>query len=55
VTIRTDRTLSDTLGPWPERGGAVALVALVVAAALRGRRDRVEQPVSVHTTKDHVD
>jgi apolipoprotein N-acyltransferase len=55
VAIRTDRTLSDTLGPWPERGGAVALVALVVAAALRGRRDRVEQPVSVHTTKDHVD
>ena len=55
VTIRTERTLADTLGPWPELGGAVALVALVLAAGLRGRRDRVEHPVSVHTTKDHVD
>ncbi|MFC7492325.1 MULTISPECIES: apolipoprotein N-acyltransferase [unclassified Knoellia] len=55
VTIRTDRTVSDQLGPWPERLGAVALLAFVVAAGLRGRRDRVGRPVSTPPTKDHVD
>ncbi|WP_353950075.1 apolipoprotein N-acyltransferase [Knoellia sp. S7-12] len=55
VAIRTDRTISDQLGPWPERGAAVALIALMVVAGLRGRRDRVERPVSAPPTKDHVD
>lgn len=55
VAIRSDRTVADRLGPWPEWLGAVALLALVAAAGVRGRRDRVEQPVSAATTKDHVD
>jgi apolipoprotein N-acyltransferase len=55
VTIRGDRTLADRLGPWPERLATVALIALVVAAGLRSRRDRVERLVSAPPTKDHVD
>lgn len=44
VAIRTDRTLADTLGPWPERLAVAALLVLGGAALLRGRRDRVERP-----------
>ncbi|WP_040884131.1 apolipoprotein N-acyltransferase [Janibacter sp. HTCC2649] len=55
VVIRADRTVSDQLGPWPERLATVVLIALVLAAGLRGRRDRVEQLDSAPSTKDHVD
>lgn len=55
VAIRTDRTLSDTLGPWPERLAVVVLLGLCAAAVLRARRDRVDRPDSARTTKDPVD
>lgn len=55
VTIRSDRTLADTLGPWPERLAVVALIALVIAALGLGRRVRVDRSVSAPPTKDHVD
>ncbi|MEO6020250.1 MAG: apolipoprotein N-acyltransferase [Knoellia sp.] len=55
VTIRSDRTMADRMGPWPERGGAVALIALAASAGIQQRRDRVGQPVSRATMKDHVD
>ncbi|MFC7488719.1 apolipoprotein N-acyltransferase [Knoellia sp. CPCC 206453] len=55
VAIRSDRTLADQLGPWPERLATVALIALVVAVGLGSRRDRVERLVSAPPTKDHVD
>ncbi|WP_246136197.1 apolipoprotein N-acyltransferase [Knoellia locipacati] len=55
VAIRTDRTLSDTLGPWPERLAVLVLLGLCAAAVLRARRDRVNRPDSTRTTKDPVD
>lgn len=55
VTIRTDQTVADQLGPWPQRLGAVVLLALVIAVGLRGRRDRVGRLDSARPTKDHVD
>lgn len=55
VAIRSDRTIADQLGPWPEWVTTVALLGLVVVAGARGRRDRVGRPVSGSTMKDHVD
>lgn len=55
VAIRTHTTLSDRLGPWPERLVIVALIALVIAALGLGRRVRVDRSVSARPTKDHVD
>ncbi|WP_106298432.1 apolipoprotein N-acyltransferase [Knoellia remsis] len=40
ATIRTETTVSDRLGPWPERVAVAVLVLLVAYAAWRGRRDR---------------
>lgn len=55
VVIRSDRTVADQLGPWPERLATVALLALVIAALGHGRRVRVDRSVSARPTKDHVD
>ncbi len=55
VVIRTDRTLSDRLGPWPEWLAAAGLLGLVLLAGARGRGVRVERPDPEPPTKDHVD
>ena len=55
VAIRTGRTLSDRLGPWPEGLAVFVLLGLCAAAVVRGRRDRVERPVPTRTPKDPVD
>ncbi|WP_404382765.1 apolipoprotein N-acyltransferase [Knoellia locipacati] len=55
VAIRTDRTLADRLGPWPEWLALGALLGVVLVAAGRGRGVRVERPDPEQTTKDHVD
>lgn len=55
VTIRSDRTVADHVGAWPEWLGALALVGLVLVAGRRARRDRVDRPVSARPPKDHVD
>lgn len=55
VAIRSDRTVADTVGPWPERLAVVILLALVGSAVVAGRRVRVGRPVSARPTKDHVD
>ncbi|WP_035914539.1 apolipoprotein N-acyltransferase [Knoellia sinensis] len=55
LTIRTDRTVSDWLGPWPERLAVVALIALLIGAVAGGRLDRVDRPVSARPTKDILD
>jgi apolipoprotein N-acyltransferase len=53
VAIRTDRTLSDTLGPWPERLAVVVLLGLCAAAVTRARRDRVDRPDSTRFDANH--
>lgn len=55
LVVRTDRTLSDRLGSWPEVLAAVALVALCGVALGRGRRVRVDHSVSQRSAKDHGD
>lgn len=53
LSVRTDRTLSDRLGAWPEILASVALLALCGYAGLRSRRDRVGRPVPDRAPKDH--
>ena len=55
VAIRTDPTLADRLGPWPEWLAVGALLGVVLIAGARGRGVRVERPDPERTTKDHVD
>ncbi|WP_245618166.1 apolipoprotein N-acyltransferase [Knoellia aerolata] len=55
VTIRTERTLSDRLGVWPEWVAVAALVLLVGGAGVARRGVRVGRPDPERPTKDHVD
>jgi apolipoprotein N-acyltransferase len=55
VPIRTDRTLSDRLGPWPEWLASMGLLGVVLLAGARSRGVRVERPDPERPTKDHVD
>ncbi|WP_035903364.1 apolipoprotein N-acyltransferase [Knoellia subterranea] len=55
VVVRSDRTLADQLGPWPEWLAVAFLAALCGAAIASGRGDRVDQSVPARSTKDPVD
>ena len=44
VPLRDTRTVADRLGVWPEHGLALAGLAWLVAAVVRERRRRLEQP-----------
>jgi apolipoprotein N-acyltransferase len=55
IPIRTDRTLADRLGPWPEWLTAAVLLGFVLLAGAGGRGVRVERPDPEPPTKDHVD
>ena len=54
VPVRTDRTLSDRLGPWPEWLATATLLALVGCAVAARRGVRVGRPDSPPPPKDHV-
>ncbi|MFW5469598.1 apolipoprotein N-acyltransferase [Knoellia sp. CPCC 206435] len=54
VPIRTDLTLADRLGPWPERLAVAVLLVFVLVAGVRGRGVRVERPETERPPKDHV-
>ena len=55
VTIRTDRTLADTLGPWPEWLASAALLALLGCAVVVGRGVRVGRPEPARPRRTVVD
>lgn len=55
VAIRTDRTLSDTLGPWPEWLASGALLVLLGYAFAVGRGVRVGRPEPARPRRTVVD
>ena len=55
VAIRTDRTLSDTLGPWPEWLASGALLVLLGYAVAVGRGVRVGRTEPARPRRTVVD
>ncbi|WP_229708263.1 apolipoprotein N-acyltransferase [Knoellia flava] len=55
VAIRTDRTLADTLGPWPEWLASAALLVLLGYTVAVGRGARVGRPEPARPRRTVVD